>query len=154
MLPPIAIAEVDAPNWLDGAGIVYRLAYKNEQELNNYAYSQLATSPANLTEDKLREHLMQSAEMAIAGIYTNENPTLKIRLEDFSQTFTSPEKSYVRIVFSATVFKSKNIIAQKSFATELPAPTPNAEGAVKAFSKALDTNIENLIQWMITLNLK
>src|SRR4051794_15315038 len=50
----ILVPPVQAPNWLDDTGIVYRLLYEDSAQTHVYALHKWATEPAALMTDRLR----------------------------------------------------------------------------------------------------
>src|SRR5262249_50981967 len=74
---------------------------------------------------------------------------LRIDLEDFSQSFDAPASSRVALRARATLVNlaSRTLIAQRVFAFEQAAPTPDASGAVQALGAASEEVIEHLVSW-------
>ncbi len=74
---------------------------------------------------------------------------LRVELEDFSQSFDAPNASRVSLQarVSLVSLASRVLLAQRSFAVERPAPTPDAPGAVQALSAASDEFLDAVLKW-------
>ena len=59
-LPPLALADLDAPGLPDGSNaVLYRLAYAEAQQLRPYSLARWSQPPAQLVQQRLREQLGQ-----------------------------------------------------------------------------------------------
>ena len=74
---------------------------------------------------------------------------LRVELEDFSQSFDAPDSSRVALRARASLVNlaSRSLVAQRAFAVEQAAPTPDAPGAVQALSAASEEFMESLLKW-------
>lgn len=147
-----ALAEVSAPPWLDGPGIVYRLAYNDASQARTYAQSRWVAAPASLLLQRLRERLpialfpgIAPAEGTIASDYL-----LRVELDEFSQVFDTPVTSHALLRARATLIDARRraLVAQRAFAVQCPALPPNALGAAHGLRDAVDEFISELLQWM------
>lgn len=153
-LPPISIAEIQAPAWLDNTHMFFRLNYANEQQPRPYAYSRWTMPPAQLFSQRIKSRLAQAGGAVLpttAGIVNT--PVLRLEADNFMQLFESAEKSTVRIELRATVSQGSRFIGQKSFIKQLLAPTADASGEAAAMSLASDAAIEDIAAWLATLPL-
>lgn len=154
-LPPISLAEISAPAWLDSPVIAYRLAYANPQQPRAYAGSRWNMTPAQLLEQRLKARIGAAGGIVTTATNSALNlPLLRIELDDFSQSFEAPAASSVQVRTRATVFAGRLLVAQKIFARQLPAAEPNAAGGAEALAKASDLLLDDLLQWLATLPLK
>ena len=147
----LMLPEATAPPWLDGPGIVYRLNYENAARPQVYALSRWAAPPAQLLTQRLRSRF---AAAAAGGIVTGADGAradyaLRLELEDFSQSFDAPNASRVAVRARASLVNlaTRTLVAQRLFARERPAPSPDARGAVAALGTAGDDLIEELLAW-------
>ena len=147
----LLVPEITAPVWLDGPGIVYRLDYDNAARPQSYTLSRWSAPPAALLTHRLRGRFAP----AVRGIVTSAHGAradyaLRVELEDFSQSFDAPDRSRVAVRARASLVDvaGRALIAQRAFAIERPAPSPDARGAVAALAEASDELIEQLLAWV------
>lgn len=154
--PPVLSAtmlvpDVTAPSWLDGRGVVYRLAYDDPVRLRTYARSEWKAPPAALYSQRLRARLSGAIRggivMGIDG--ARADYALRVDLGDFSQTFSAPGASRVTVRVRASLIdlRQRTLTAQRVLSIERPAPTADARGAVSALASAADESIEGLLEW-------
>jgi cholesterol transport system auxiliary component len=152
--PPIAalllVPEVTAPAWLDGNGIVYRLAYDNNARPQAYAGSRWVSPPAALLTQRLRSRFAGAAGGVLTGgDGARADYALRLELEDFSQSFSAPDASAVALRARATLVRlaDRMLVAQQVFSVDKAAPSADARGAVAALGLASDDFIDALAQW-------
>ena len=145
------LPEVGAPPWLSGNGIVYRLNYENAARPRSYTLSRWTAPPSALLTQRLRSRF---AAAAASGIVTGADGVradfqLSVELEDFSQFFDAPGSSRVAVRARASLVSLANrtLIAQREFAAEQAAASPDAAGAVQALSAASEELVESLLKW-------
>lgn len=154
-LPPLSIAEVNAPAWLDSPMMYYRLAYANEQQPRPYASSRWTMPPAKLFGQRLKSRLAQAGGVVLSATDGAANVSvLRIEADDFTQTFDSPAQSSAQIAIRASVFDGRTLVAQKSFMQQAPAPSADAAGAAKAFAGAGDAVIADMMAWLAALPIR
>ena len=142
--------RVVAPAWLDSPGIVYRLAYADVYRAQSYAGSRWVAAPALLVAQRLQIALdpgpLPARETA------GPARVLQVDLDEFSQVFTSPEHSTALLRARLSLMDSGaaanaggspdpstfRVIAQRSVNLEVPAPTPDAAGAVQGLHAAVE----------------
>ena len=146
----MVLPDISAPSWLSGNGIVYRLNYENASRPQAYAQSRWTASPSALLTQRVRSRFAAAAN----GIVTNPDGVradylLRVDLEDFSQSFDAPNSSRVALRARASLINLANrtLVAQRVFAVEHAAPTPDAPGAVQALSTASEEFVESLLNW-------
>ena len=154
-LPPVSIAEIGVPIWLDRSLMYYRLGYANAQQPRPYAHNRWTMPPSQLIAQRLKARIAQAGGIALpaadgaAGV-----PLLEIEVDDFTQNFSAPSRSEGRVSLRASVFKGRRLLAQKSFESRAPAPSPDAAGGAHALALASDAAIADTIVWLATLPLK
>lgn len=154
-LPPIAVAEVTVPSWLDRPQMYYRLNYANDQQPLAYARSRWSMAPAQLLAQRVKARITQAGGVALsaadgpAGV-----PVLRIEADDFSQSFSAPGASVGQVALRAAVYKGRALLAQQSFTRQAPAPTADAAGGARALAAASDAAITDMMAWLASLPLK
>jgi cholesterol transport system auxiliary component len=152
--PPVglSIPRVSAPEWLDTPALDYRLAYEDAARVHSYANSRWVAPPAQLLTERLRH---AAAEAGTRGALRDPDAvktefTLRVELEEFSQVFDTPEASraVLRARASLVAGEGRTLVAQRSFLLERPAPTPNAEGGVRALTACAEELVGALLEWI------
>lgn len=143
------IPPVSASPWLDHTGIQYRLLYQNAGRPDVYGQNRWAMTPAQLLTERLRARFAGAAR----GVVTAQDGakadyTLRVELEDFSQSFDSTQssKATVRLRASLIDVNTRVLHVQRGFSAERPA-APNAPGAVQALTVATEAVVEELVAW-------
>jgi cholesterol transport system auxiliary component len=88
-LPPLLLADIEAPATVDGTAVLYRLAYADVQQLRPYAQARWSMPPAQLVRQRLRDPLSQQRVV----LNPAEGPAgwiLRLELEEFTQVFERP----------------------------------------------------------------
>ncbi len=147
---PVIRTRVHAPEWMSENLMYYRLNYVNDQQVRFYTESSWNTNPSKLFKNRLDSYLA-SAGSTVTGFRTT-SPTLTVRIyiEDFGQHFTNPSASVGHVSLRASLFRGKDLIAQKSFTRDVPATTADAAGGVRAMAQATDAIIGDILNWMVT----
>jgi cholesterol transport system auxiliary component len=147
--PVLMVPEIVSPAWLDGHGIIYRLAYENDARPQAYANSRWVAPPAALLTQRLRARLAAGSGVVGGADGTRADYALRIELEDFSQSFSSAGASRVALRARASLVRlpDRVLLAQRAFTVERPAPTADARGAVAALGAASGEVIESLAEW-------
>jgi cholesterol transport system auxiliary component len=143
----LTLAEVDAGLALDNTAVQYRLAYANPQELRPYALARWTMPPAQLIGQRVRSVLAARGPVLAPGVGSAAY-TLKLELEEFSQVFSSPSASQGAMQLRATLLKGTTLAAQRSFSAQMPAPTADASGGVRALATAADEVAQQLSDWV------
>jgi len=145
----LLISPVSASPWLDSPNIMYRLSYRDAGRPEAYAQHRWAMSPALLITERLRGRFA-AATRGVVGTQDGARAdySLRVELEDFSQSFdaTASSKVNVRLRASLIDFNTRALHAQKSFSVERPA-APNAPGAAQSLAAASDAVVEELVAW-------
>lgn len=147
----LLVPEFAAPAWLDGPGIVYRLDYDNAARPQSYTLSRWSAPPAALLTHRLRGRFAPALRGIVTGAHgARADYALRVELEDFSQSFEAPDRSRVAVRVRASLVDvaGRTLVAQRAFAIERPAPSPDARGAVAALGEAGDELIEHLLAWV------
>lgn len=158
-LPAIALAEFETNARLEGAQLLYRLGYADANELRPYAQARWSVPPAQLLRERLRDALAahrpvldpgQAAVLARTGGRVPD--TLRISLDEFSHYFESPAHSVGLVRLRATLIRrdagGDQLLAQRSFTAQRPAPSADAAGGVKALAAASDAAVAELVGWV------
>lgn len=145
----LLIPAVSASPWLDSAHIIYRLSYRDAGRPEAYAQHRWAMSPALLLTERLRGRFAAASR----GVVSTQDGaradySLRIELEDFSQSFDAAQtsKAVVRLRASLIDLNTRALHAQRSFSVDRPA-APNAPGAAQSLAAASDAVVEELVAW-------
>jgi cholesterol transport system auxiliary component len=146
----IAISPVHAPSWLRTTALLYRLDYVPPARPRAYGQSQWAAPPNELLSLRLRERISADND----GFTIERLPEstagyrLEVTLEEFTQIFPSPDQSRCIVTLSVLLEQGDQMLAQKTFQAERPAPTADAAGAVVGLMHASDADIEDVLIWL------
>lgn len=162
-LPPLALAEVEAPGLPEGSNaVLYRLAYADSQQLRPYSQARWSQPPAQLVQQRLREQLGQrrailkaddGAAQARSAAQGNRLPSvLRVELEEFSHLFTSASESAGVVRLRATVVDltqtGEVLRGQQVFVVRTPARSADAAGGVAALAEASTQVGKELAEWL------
>jgi cholesterol transport system auxiliary component len=151
-LPPLLLAEVEAPAVLDNNAVQYRLLYADAQVLRPYAQARWSMAPAQLLRLRLREGLGQRRSvLSPLDAAAPGTLTLRVELEEFSQLFDTAQSSTALVRVRATLGRSGNpakALAQTSLVLQSPARTADAAGGVHALAQASDALVQQLDTWL------
>lgn len=153
----LALSEVEADSALDDKAVLYRLIYADVQQLLPYAQARWSMAPAQLVRQRLREvlGLRRTVLNPGDGNVTGSKPVmvLRVQLEEFSQLFDAPGRSFGLVRLRATLVQASpggdKLLGQRSFAVQRPAPSPDARGGVRALTAATNTAVEEIEQWLM-----
>jgi cholesterol transport system auxiliary component len=154
-LPPLALAELDVPEWLNTSAIYYRLAYASELQPRRYANSRWSMPPAQLFAQRLKARVAQAGGVLLtasdgaAGV-----PVLRLEVDEFSQVFDSAERSEGLVATRLSVLNGRRLLGQRSFMRRVSAPTADAAGGAAALAQASDAVIGDMLQWLASLPMK
>jgi cholesterol transport system auxiliary component len=138
------VADVTASPSAAGEGIAYRLAFQQAQRLEHYRDSLWAAPPAELLTQRLREQLAAPATCA------GRTPALlAVHLDAFEQVFSSARQSQAVMHVQATLWPAGPGAAatRQHWRLARPTATPDAAGAVRALSQAVDDWVPELAAW-------
>jgi cholesterol transport system auxiliary component len=151
-LPPVSIAEIRSPSWLDNTLMFYRLSYANDQQPRPYASSRWAMPPAQLLAQRLKSRIAQAGGAALPAADGAVNvPVLRIEADDFTQVFETPGQSVAQVALRAALFNGRALVAQKNFVKQVPAPSADAAGGARALAIASDAVITDMMMWLSAL---
>lgn len=147
---PVIKTRVQAPEWMSENLMYYRLNYINDQQVRFYTESSWNTTPSKLFKNRL-DTCLAAGGSAVTG-YTTTSPalTLRVYIEDFGQHFSSPSASVGHVSLRASLFRGKDLIAQRSFTRDIPSTTADAAGGVRAMAQASDAIIADIMNWMVS----
>jgi cholesterol transport system auxiliary component len=149
---PVLVSRVEAAPWLDGSAILYRLAFVDDARPQPYRDSRWIAPPASLLTERLRARIA-GADQGTVRYFPETGWTgyvARLQLEEFSQVFDSAATSHVVVRIRASVldYGPDSLIAQRTFNIERRTATPDAEGAVRAFTAASDSLIDSFLDWL------
>ena len=154
-LPPVSIAGVQVPVWLDSNMMFYRLNYANAHQPRPYSQARWTMTPAQLLTQRLKARISQPGGIALsASDGAVHVPVLRIEADDFTQHFASPSESTGRVSLRAALFRGRTLLAQQSFERQATAPSADANGGAVALAAASDAAIADIIRWLHALPLK
>jgi len=154
-LPPVSVAGVQVPVWLDSGMMFYRLNYANAQQPRPYSQARWAMTPAQLLTQHLKMRITQAGGVALsASDGALEVPVLRIEADDFTQHFASPSESAGQVALRASLYRGRALVAQRSFARRAPSPSADAAGGAAALAAASDAVVADIILWLHGLPLK
>ena len=139
----LAIADVQAPDWLSRPDMLYRLAYRDPRSLEPYAMSRWAGTPASMLTLRLR----QAFETVPAR---RAQCVLQVQIEEFSQVFDAPDSSRAVLRAQATLLESTGIkrMETRSIRLEQRTATANAAGGAAAFAVLADEVAGTMRDWV------
>ncbi|MSQ73619.1 MAG: hypothetical protein EXR27_20445 [Betaproteobacteria bacterium] len=147
---PLVLFDVQAPAWMDVPSIHYRLAYVDVTRPLAYANSRWVMPPQGLFANRLRQRLaaISGGGILLPAEGVRAPHSLRVELDEFAQIFDSAERSRAVVKMRVTLVGSRNVVAQRSFSVERDAPSPNAEGGVRALTAASDAVIAEITDWL------
>lgn len=147
----LMIADVEAPQWLQGRAILYRLAYQNDKHLQPYANSKWVAPPTELLSLRLRQYFA-SGQTSSPEDRTRTSFILRIELETFEQVFASPSSSQGVLRAKAILINGadRRLIAQKTFVIAQESPSLDAAGGITALSGASAQWVQSVHEWVAT----
>ena len=86
----------------------------------------------------------------LVGVRTTEVYTLHSELLEFEQIFDAPDRSHGALRLRATL-QGEGVWAQRTFAIDRPAPTPNAAGGVIALAECSE-ELARLVEGWVSGN--
>ena len=165
-LPALAFAPVTlgdittAGGAIDDQAVLYRLAYRDGQQLLPYSLARWSMPPAQLVRQRLKEQLSQRRPVFDSreslAVTRGQGPALplqlRIELEEFSHLFTAPDTSIGLLRLRATLVEvlpaGEKLVGQRNLVVQRPAPSADAPGGVRALSAATDAAIDEIEQWL------
>ena len=165
-LPAIALADVEGVGNADtSTTVLYRLAYADARQRLPYQLARWSLPPTQLVEQSLRAQLGQrravlrtedglaAARSASAnGIGGSQPDVLRVRLEEFSQVFSSEAESVGLIHLRATLTEptavGEKLHGQRLFVVQQPARSADAAGGTRALAEASAQVAQQLEQWL------
>lgn len=149
---PLLALRVQASPALDSPAMLYRLGYADAQQLRAYSQARWAMLPAELLQQRLRDGLGQSFSLLPVG--DTASRVLHVELDEFSQLFTAPQESRGLLRLRASLLQrtagGEQLLAQRDWQLQPPAPSADATGGVRALSAATEAAVTELVQWLQT----
>ena len=145
----VQVVSVTAPPWMDDTGIIYRFTFQNPYRRERYRDSRWVAAPAEMVRERIRERFAPPVGKASVGTAPAALLPLRVELEEFEQEFTDARHSHVVVRLRASLSGAAPGEAPREHRLEVDreAATPDAPGAVAAFSGAVDEAIDQLGGW-------
>jgi cholesterol transport system auxiliary component len=147
--PNIVPASIDvrAPSWLGSPDMQYRLDYLTPAVRQAYSESRWAGHPAEMLQ-----RLLNIA--VIGGAAETSACRMRIEVDEFVQSFESPERSHGEIVARVVLLPQRGdaAVARQVFSIQKPAPSPDARGGVQAHRDAAAALAHALTAWLDALD--
>jgi cholesterol transport system auxiliary component len=126
---------------LENTAMRYRLAYANSAQVMAYAQSRWASVPAEVLKRRLEGRLYwrQGSREDACALYLD--------LLQFEQVFGQPQTSHGILSVRAVLQRGSLTVDSGIFTLEEAAPTPDANGGVKALAAAADRLAQTLMDW-------
>lgn len=160
-LRAVAIDDIQAPLLAEGSTAMhYRLAYADGQQLHSYSQVRWSLPPAQLVQQRLREHLGENGRVILSvekggvapRIGSRQVPVLRLALEEFSQVFTDTQHSTGRVRMRASLIdptpEGDVLLAQQVFAIQVPAKAPDAASGAQALAQAVNELGIQVTHWL------
>ena len=151
---PIALAQFEASRALDSTRMVYLLAYSDAHVPHPYPQARWSMPPAQLLYQRVRSVLAETHPIVFVG-EGYARIELRVELDEFSQVFDSTSQSHGLVRAHVTALAPNNrgdrLMGQRSFAAQVPAPTADAPGGVKALTLASEQLSRDIAQWVNAL---
>lgn len=160
-LAPIALGPMVAPLQADGnTAVRYRLAYADAQVLHAYTQARWSLPPAQMVQQRLREHLSDGGRIVLSAepgaiapsVQGRQVPVLHVALEEFSHVFSSAQDSAGWVRVRATLVdpapQGDVLLAQQVFDVRQPAAAPNAGAGVQALARGVEAVGQQLAPWL------
>lgn len=149
----LRVSRIVAPPWLQGTDLYYRLDYRHDHAIAAYADSDWVSPPARMLGQLIVNTLAGAAAWRVVvgpGSPARADFGLDLRLDDFSQAFTSPSSSHGVLDATATLIDNRDgrVIAQRRFQLEADAPSADAAGGVQALNDASRRFAAQLADWL------
>jgi cholesterol transport system auxiliary component len=146
---PLRGIDVQAPSWLAGASMQYRLSYADGARRQAYSESRWVAPPAELLESSLRRGM--ATDRIESGVATGvAGCQLKLDLDEFIQVFESPNES--RAVIEGRVMllaaQGNSVVARRVLTLSKPAATADARGGVAAFAMLGNDAVNEITAWL------
>ena len=173
---PLALEPVQGAGGVGSSTLLhYRLTYADVQHLRSYAQARWSEPPAQLLQQRLMERLGQeraivqprdnlkirlqlsssSANASLSEVpqaSLQSVPILRVVVEEFSHTFTTPDTSYGELRLRATLStphsSGEQLHAQQVWTVQERADSADARGGAHALARATDQAAQNLAQWV------
>jgi cholesterol transport system auxiliary component len=153
-LPPLTVAEINTPAWLDSQLMYFRLSYANEQQTRPYARSRWSMPPLQLFGQRLKARIAQAGGVVLSATDGAASlPVLRLDADEMIQNFDAASHSAAQLSMRASVFNGRSLLAQKTFSQQAIAPSADAAGGARAMAVASDALIDDMMRWLAELPL-
>ena len=137
---PLRGVEVQAPSWLGGTAIQYRLLFAAAMKRESYSESRWAAPPAELIERSLNR------QVTAAG----NGCRLRLDLDELSQVFDTLQasRSVLDVRASLVTPNRDAVLARKAFSLMQAAPSADARGGAAAAAADVQALGGELGKWL------
>lgn len=139
----IAFNRAEAPSWMEGTGIHYRLLHDKPQAYRTYAYHAWVAPPAELVAQRIRR-LLFAADCGSSAGHTQ----LHVQLVTFEQVFESPEHAYAEVRLHATLGQGPGQYSVRRVFAGHRESRPDVYGAVETLPALTDRLIKEMGAWI------
>jgi len=151
----VVVTEVTGSAALDNENMLYRLNYSDPLQARAYTQSRWSATPLQLISQRLKTRIAQSGAKALnatdaaAGV-----PILRIEVDDFSHSFSTPTQSDGQVVIRASLFTEHKLVDQKIFTRSTSANSANAAGGAQALAASTDAIAADMVAWLSALRVR
>lgn len=133
---------VDAPSWLAGTAIQYRLAYAGQLVRHAYLESGWLARPTEMLAEQL------SRSFGLSGV--GNECRLELVLREMIQVFERDNAATLAFEVDVQLrhLRLRRSLADTRVVLSVPTPSADALGAVKATRVAIDRLTANLAEWL------
>ena len=136
------VLVVGSPPWMDERDMLYRLSWDDPQLRRSYATSRWAATPSELLALRWRQRLGLGQPAEGGGCQ------LRVRVDEFSQVFTSPDASEAILEAAAILFDGRGkVLARRQLAARQAAGSDGRSGAA-ALAQVADTAAGAIRSWL------
>jgi len=142
----VVLSGIDAPSWLQGREIRYRLMHRHPSRIHAYARHQWVAPPPELIERYLGQRLALATPPAATA---EQRPwQLHLSLDAFEQTFDGDRRSHAVIQFRAILRSpAGNSSGRKSFIRR-QSTEPDIDGALSGLAAVTNHAAAELEEWL------
>jgi len=142
-----AVVEVRTPSWLSSAAMQYRLDYITPASREVFAESRWAGHPSEMLQRLVSTRLA-------TGMPGTGSCRLRVDLDEFVQTFASPEQSQTELIARVALITPRDdfTLARQTFVVRMEAPVANARGGVAAHRDGARRFGDQIREWLDTLD--
>jgi cholesterol transport system auxiliary component len=146
----VIVADVSQPSWMRTRDMFYRFDYASPPRPQRYSINQWVASPAELVTLRIRQ-TVQAANtgFTLPAFSASGDYLLESSLDEFTQVFTTPADSQCVVQLRASLRRTAGqLIGQRVFRVETPAPSADASGAARCLALAVNRLSDEMVRWL------